>query len=240
MEQYTWNVKGLSGSGGAVHLRSMFGAAPCLPAPAPGGPAGALGPFRAAGTRLSDREIRAALLLHWAAAPAIASAVVLEEVECWRGYVRADYLCVANDELSIVEIKSDRDCLRRFQEQVRVYSAFADRVTLVVGWSLAARALRAAPWWWDVLLAEGDESHVRLVPLRDGSPNRSVTSEALAAMLPVTEVRRIARKAGLAPTYRRGRDLRQFVAAQVPSSDLRTEVCLWLARSSQKRVMLPS
>ncbi len=214
----------------------MFGIPSCRPAPEPAYCGGAFGPFLGRDTRLSDAEIRAALRLQRGAVRLAEGSLVLEEVECWRGYVRADYLCVFDGALSVIEIKSDRDTLRRFDEQVRVYSAVADRVTLVVGWSLAARALRAAPSWWDVVLAERDEmSHVRFVPLRDGAPNGDVATHALTAMLPMNEVRGIARDAGLVATHLRGRQLRQLVATQVSHRHLRAAVAGWLARLSQQR-----
>jgi hypothetical protein len=168
------------------------------------------------------------------------NAILLEEVRCWRGYVRADYLYFTGGLLAIVEIKSDRDSLRRFHEQIRVYNAIADRVTLVVGWTLAARALRATPSWWDVVLAERRGSQVHFVPFRDGSPNPGVTAEALAWMLPVEEVRHVAREAGLSSTHLPGRELRELVAAHLTPSDLRPVVSRWLAALSQRRDDRPS
>jgi len=202
---------------------------------------GAFGPFVGGGHGLSDAEIRAALPVDFTALP-MGERLVLEEVECWRGYVRADYLCVSDDgALSVIEVKSDRDTLRRFHEQVRVYSAIADRVILVVGWNLAARALRAAPLWWDVLLAErGLESRVRFVPLRDGSSNPGVAADALAAMLPMDDVRHLARGRGLSPGRLSGRRLRDLIATHVSNVELRAAVGRWLTRLAQERELRPS
>lgn len=195
---------------------------------------GALGPFGAPDCRLSDPEIRAAFLTcgrpGWAA-----QFLALEEVECWRGYVRADYLCVRDGALSVIEIKSDLDTLRRFNEQVRVYSAIADRVTLVVGWNLAARALRDVPWWWDIVLAErGPTSGVRFVPLRDGAMNPDVSTEGLTAMLPMGDVRQLARRVGLG-VRRSGEQLRQVVASKVSRGEVRAAIGAWLERLSRQR-----
>ena len=208
------------------YFRDMFGE------PRPG----AVGPFSGPDARLSDAEIRAALPTT-SVAIRLGDAFVLEEVECWRGYARADYLCVSDDgAISVIEVKSDRDSLRRFHEQARVYSAIADRVTLVVGWSLAARALRAAPWWWDVVLAERDSARaVRFVPLRDGAPNPGVVPEALAAMLPLEDVRQLARTAGLGPMRLGGRRLRDLISRHFTHRDLRSAVSRWLTRLSQER-----
>jgi hypothetical protein len=201
----------------------------------PATPTGALGPFPGSGTKLSDLEIRTALEREWPAAHGAGDGVLIEEVRCWRGYVRADYLYVSGGLLSIVEIKSDRDSLRRFQEQSRVYAAIADRVTLIVGWRLAARALSATPSWWDVVLAERRGSQVHFVPLRDGSPNPKVSAEALAWMLPVEEVRHVARNAGLSGTNLPGRELRELVASHLAVPELRAAVFLWLQALSRRR-----
>ena len=191
---------------------------------------GALGPFEGTTSKLSDADIRAALDTR-AGRSATRELHLLEEVRCWRGYVRADYMCFYQDTISIIEIKSDRDSLRRFQEQARVYSAVADRVALVVGWSLASHALRAAPCWWDVILAERDsEGGVRFAPLRDGTQNRHVTPGALVAMLPLDEVRRLARKAEERRPRSSVRELRQFVASSLSCTELRASVFDWLAR----------
>jgi hypothetical protein len=221
-------------SGSGTYLRDMFGylATPGRTSDL-GDASGALGPFRGSDARLSDAEIRAALVVDGAISHH--DGLLMQEVECWRGYVRADYLCVSQGVLSVIEIKSDRDTLRRFPEQVRVYSAVADRVTLVVGWSLAARVLRDAPWWWDVVLAErSTTSAVRFVPLRDGAPNPEVAEQALAAMLPVDDLRRLARASGITDRLR-GRPLRELVATRVSAHDLRAAIGRWLTRLSLGR-----
>lgn len=196
----------------------------------------AFGPLSGPEARLSDAEIRAALAVHGGPGNLAPSGLLLEEVECWRGYVRADYICLSEETLSVIEVKSDYDSLRRFPEQARVYSAIADRVTLVVGWTLAAAALRAAPWWWDVVLAERDSaSGVRFVQLRDGVQNPGVSPAALAAMLPMDEIRRLARSARLRSTGVPGQSLRALVAAQVRHLDLRAAVTRWLSDLAQRR-----
>ena len=217
------------------YFRYMFGIAA-----GPVGGGGAFGPFLDGGAALSDTDIRAALAATGFATFAGLD-LVLEEVECWRGYVRADYVCMNSNALSVIEIKSDRDSLRRFDEQVRIYSAVADRVTLVVGWSLAAHALRGAPSWWDVVLAEREPTfNIRFVPLRDGAQNPGVTADALVAMLPIDDVRRLACAAGESLGRLRGHALRQAVANYVSPDELRTAIREWLGRLSQRRSRIVS
>jgi hypothetical protein len=198
----------------------------------------AFGPYSGSDTRLSDRQIRQALSGLFRLGGVLVSDIMVEEVQCWRGYVRADYLCV-QDDLAVIEIKSDRDTLSRFDEQVRVYSAIADRVTLVVGWNLAARALRRAPWWWQVLLVEREaDSEARIVTLRDGSRNPAVDAAALVWMLPIADVRSLASRTGVRETIH-PRQLRERVAQHASTDDLREAVRGWLTRLSNERRKLP-
>lgn len=196
--------------------------------------AGAVGPFLDRNASLSDRDIRSAL--GGVVGPLTGLDLVLEEVECWRGYVRADYVCLTSNALAVIEIKSDRDTLRRFNDQIRIYSGVADRVALVVGWSLAAHALLAAPPWWDVILAEREPtSDIRFVQLRDGAQNPGVTADALVAMLPIVDVRRLACAADNSLGRLRGQALRQAVADRLSCDELRGAVREWLTRLSQQR-----
>ncbi|ODS99932.1 MAG: hypothetical protein ABS52_19280 [Gemmatimonadetes bacterium SCN 70-22] len=199
-----------------------------------------LGPDPRTDARLTDRDIRRALKGVFQIGGLTGSDLIVEEVECWRGYVRADYLCLRDDDLAVIEIKSDRDTLSRFDEQVRVYSAIADRVTLIVGWSLAARALRKAPWWWQVLLAERTENaEPRFVPLRDGARNPTVDATALLSMLPTTDLRVLAKHVGVRETNQ-PHHLRELVALRASEEDLRNAVRRWLTRISDQRRSLQS
>jgi hypothetical protein len=201
----------------------------------------AFGPFPGPEARVTDRDIRIALAGGWGPSLLREGGAAMEEVRCWRGYVRADYLVVSPDALSIIEIKSDADTLRRFGEQLRVYSAFADRAALVVGWTLAAAALRSVPWWCEVWLAEKPPaSETRLILLREGARNPDVNTYGLASMLPVDEARKIAVDAGLPIQDSRGKEFRQVLAEHLTVADLRTAVMEWLNRLSVQRTSQPS
>lgn len=209
----------------------MFGNASTIYVPE----ARALGPYAGSGTRLSDREIRQELNCLFKVGGWANPDLLVEEVECLRGYVRADYLCLRDDDLAVIEIKSDRDTLSRFHEQVRVYSAIADRVTLVVGWNLAARALRIAPRWWQVLLAEREvDAAPRFVTLRDGARNPTVDSTALLSMLPMADLRALGTHVGVCETMQ-PRQLRELIALRASDDDLRNAVRRWLTRISEQR-----
>lgn len=198
----------------------------------------AQGPFLTAESRLCDRDIRRALLSGDGPLALAQGAEILEEVRIWGGHVRADYVLSSPDAIFVVEIKSDRDTLRRFEEQVRVYSSFADRVVLVVGWSVAAEALHAAPSWWDVWLAERPPTgQTLLIPLRDGASNPGARALSLARMLPVEEARNVAVAAGLleCATTTRSHDLRRLLAERLTLSELRVAVGKWLTHLSTRR-----
>ena len=193
---------------------------------------GALGPFPDAGNPLSDAEIRGAVRVATSGAD-----ICLEEVECWRGYARADFVCLTAGVVSIIEIKSDRDSLHRFGEQSRVYSSIAERVTLVVGWNLAARALRLVPNWWDVVLAEREGlSEVRLIQIRDGAPNPDSNAVGLIAMLPAVEVRRLAGALGVVSSGARADVVQRLAASHVPEQDVRHATARWLGELAARRV----
>ena len=200
----------------------------------------AFGPFQGPAARVTDRDIRIAIAGGWG--PLLfREGTAMEEVRCWRGYVRADYLVISRETLSIIEIKSDADTLRRFGEQVRVYTAFVDRAVLVVGWTLAAAALRSVPWWCEVWLAEKPPaSQTRLILVRDGARNPDVNTSGLASMLPVDEARKVAVDAGLSVGGSRSRELRQALAEHLTVVELRTAVMQWLNRLSVQRTSQPS
>ncbi len=204
----------------------------------PGGEsqAGALGPFPDLGNPLSDAEIRRAIRVATSDAD-----ICLEEVECWRGYARADFVCLTAGVVSIIEIKSDRDSLHRLSEQARVYSSIGERVTLVVGWNLAVRALRAAPNWWDVVLAEREgRSEVRLIQIRDGGPNPGSNMRGMPAMPPVAEVRRLAGALGVVSPGARADVVRRLAASHVPEQDVRDATARWLGEVATRRASAPS
>lgn len=206
----------------------------CQAPEADASPTRALGPFPNSGSPLSDAEIRCAVRI-----AASHADICLEEVECWRGYARADFICLSAGVVFIIEIKSDRDSLHRFGEQSRVYSSIAERVTLVVGWNLAARALRMAPNWWDVVLAERDGlSAVRLVQIRDGCPNPDSNIGGLIEMLPVAEVRRLATGLGVASSGPRADVVRRLAASHILAQSVRDATARWLGELATRRASM--
>ena len=91
---------------------------------------------------------------------------VIEELGVLHGWNRID-IAILGRKLHGYEIKSDRDTLDRLPQQVASYNQVFDLVTLVVGWRHAAAAMREAPRWWGITLAESNSpGAVRLSTLR--------------------------------------------------------------------------
>lgn len=135
---------------------------------------------------LDDGIIRSALrsLLGFEGWLGTSGCRVTEELALEQGYVRADFAVFSPDSLHIFEIKSDRDRLYRLPDQARAYNRVADIVTLVVGWRHAVAALRQAPWWWEIWLADPlSADGIQFVPLRAADNNPSAQRPGLARLL---------------------------------------------------------
>lgn len=115
---------------------------------------------------------------------------------------RVDVAALVGGELRGYEVKSARDTLRRLAPphgfQVFEFSRVFDRVTLVCAPRHAAGCEAAAPPWWGVTVARGDE----LVEARPALLNPDPAPGRLARVLWTGELRDLARRLGL-PTRRR-------------------------------------
>jgi hypothetical protein len=107
---------------------------------------------------------------------------LVEELGLCRGEVRVDVV-VVNGSLHGYEIKSDRDSLRRLENQVLLYGRVLDRATLVVGERHALEAIKSVPWWWEVQLVRDSASGIRSKRLRRGSRNPDRDPRALVELL---------------------------------------------------------
>src|SRR6266542_195867 len=87
--------------------------------------------------------------------------LVIDELGLKHGKCRAD-IALVNGRLIGYEIKSDEDSLDRLDEQVKVYSAVFDRVTIIVGAKHAKVVSSLVPKWWGIIVghrcAEGEVS----------------------------------------------------------------------------------
>ena len=78
---------------------------------------------------------------------------IVQELGVWHGVARID-IALIDSHLHGFEIKSDRDTLDRLlNNQMEVYNAVFDRVTLVVGGHLFIEAFKLIPEWWGLEVA---------------------------------------------------------------------------------------
>lgn len=133
--------------------------------------------------RLSEIAIRDALIASLRANIGEGSrSALIQEFGVRHGSGRVDIL-VIGDALNGFEIKSDYDSLRRLPRQVRIFSSALDRVTLVVGASLAQRAGRAVPDWWGVWIARPLGEGITLEQHRPASFNPALEILATVKLL---------------------------------------------------------
>lgn len=132
---------------------------------------------------LGDEEIRFVLRARLSQKHANKSRTVfIEELGLCRGQVRVD-LSVVNGLLHGYEIKSDRDSLRRLNNQVELYGKVFDRATLVVGARHLAEALDNVPVWWGILLAHRSAKKLQIKTVRSPRSNPKKDPRALVELL---------------------------------------------------------
>lgn len=109
---------------------------------------------------------------------------IVEELGVEHGTARVD-LAVVNGVLHGYEIKSDLDTLDRLPEQMKLYNAVFDHVTLVVGKTHLHAAIQKIPDWWGVMVARLDHSGngVSIYNIREGRKNPDQDYASIAALL---------------------------------------------------------
>lgn len=133
---------------------------------------------------MNDKQIRIAahqkLFRRYSTKPNV---LVLEEIGLRHGAARVDFLIV-NEILHGFELKSDRDSLFRLGNQIPIYNSVLDRVTLIVGYRLADKAMKMVPTWWGVKLASvGKRGSVTFHDARSPKRNPAIDKTALAKLL---------------------------------------------------------
>jgi len=132
---------------------------------------------------LGDPEIRQALRLRLLKQHAKQSnTVFIEEFGICRGQRRID-LAVVNSCFHGYEIKSDRDTLRRLENQVDLYSKVLDRATIVVGERYQSEAMDVVPNWWGVLLVHPGAKSPRFKVVRRAQKNPGLEPRSLVELL---------------------------------------------------------
>ena len=146
---------------------------------------------------MNDKQIRVAahqkLFRRYSARPDI---LVLEEIGLRNSAARVDFLIV-NEILHGFELKSDRDSLYRLENQIPIYNSVLDRVTLIVGYRLADRAMKMVPEWWGVKLASlGKRGGVHFHDARSPKNNPSIEKQSVVKLLWQNEALEVLKELG--------------------------------------------
>jgi hypothetical protein len=107
--------------------------------------------------KLTESELRHALLTYLSATTTSQAALVIEELGLERGSSRID-VAIVNDRLTGFEIKSDHDTVDRFTNQIHAYNRVFEEVSLVASESFIERAAEIVPSWWGLFAARSDEN----------------------------------------------------------------------------------
>lgn len=126
----------------------------------------------------------------------------LSELGLRRHTARAD-LAVVSHLLHGYEIKSDRDSLRRLENQIPVYSEIFDKVSIVVGPHHAKAVGSIVPDWWEILQFVAVPRPTFEV-LRLGSLNPSPSARSLVELLWRDEAISLLESRAADRGYRRG------------------------------------
>jgi len=153
--------------------------------------------------------------------------LVLDELALWYGAARVD-IAVVNARFHGFEIKSDRDTLDRLPNQMLIYNAILDRVTIVVAHSHLVGVTSMVPDWWGIkVVGKGPRGGVHFEEERAPRMNPTIDPVALASVLWNEELIEILEERGGAARGVRGRSrdiISRRVAEIVPLTDLRAEV----------------
>ncbi len=125
--------------------------------------------------------------------------LVLDELGLKHGKRRAD-IAVINGHLDGYEIKSDKDTLSRFSEQITVYNLVFDHATLIVGPRHIQKAKAQLPEWWGVILCQkGNRGAINFKSIRRAKINKSVDPHSIAELLWRSEAEEILRGLNFSP-----------------------------------------
>ncbi len=132
---------------------------------------------------------------------------IIEELGISHGAGRID-IAVINGLMHGYEIKSDLDTLQRLPEQIELFNAVFDKITLVVGKNHLFEAINMIPDWWGIVIAKNSNGQVSFNRIRDEELNREQDSLSLARLLWKEEALGILEGVGVAKgLYSKSRDI---------------------------------
>jgi hypothetical protein len=109
--------------------------------------------------------------------------LVIDELGLNHGKCRAD-IAVVNGHLIGYEIKSNKDSLRRLDEQVKSYNAVFDKVSIVIGDRYINSIQKHIPEWWGVIVStKGPRDAVNFDLIREAQINTNTDPISIAQLL---------------------------------------------------------
>lgn len=125
--------------------------------------------------------------------------LVIDELGLNHGKCRAD-IAVVNGHLIGYEIKSNKDSLRRLDEQVKSYNAVFDKVSIIVGNRYINSIQKHIPEWWGVIVSvRGPRDAVNFDLIREAQININVDPISVAQLLWRDEAAEILSQKNLSP-----------------------------------------
>ncbi|HQQ87695.1 MAG TPA: sce7726 family protein [Smithellaceae bacterium] len=126
---------------------------------------------------------------------------IIEELGVSHGAARID-IAVVNGIIHGYEIKSDLDTLQRLPEQMSMFNAVFDKVTLVVGKSHLYSAINMIPDWWGIIVAKVNlNGSIIFNVIREGENNKGQDSLSVARLLWREEALKILEESGKAQGF---------------------------------------
>lgn len=145
---------------------------------------------------IREKDIKAALIDWLYEKGHVEDAVIINEMVVANWSRRAD-IAVANGRLSVYEIKSDADTLKRLPGQVDLFSSHFDKVTLVVASKFVSTVLDGYPPEIGVLEVMCDGGAIRLRQARAGRIVETKNSSVLSSFLTKLDLCKLLRKEGV-------------------------------------------
>jgi hypothetical protein len=121
---------------------------------------------------------------------------IIDELGISHGSARID-IAVVNGIMHGYEIKSDQDTLQRLPEQMSIFNAVFDKVTLVVGKSHLYDAIKMIPDWWGIVVAKADTNGlVTFNVIREEGKNKDQDMVSIARLLWREEALKVLEESG--------------------------------------------
>ncbi len=167
--------------------------------------------------------------------------LVIDELGLNHGKCRAD-IAVVNGHLIGYEIKSNKDSLRRLEDQVKSYNSVFDKVFIIIGDRYINSIQNYIPKWWGVIVSvRGKRGAVNFDSIRKAQTNKGIDPVSIAQLLWRDEVAEILSQKKLPPKIlRQPREiLYEQLANLITANELRKTVRNYLKKRRNWRCPEP-